>query len=343
MTTYSAGAAQILNLLHDRPVAFHPALVPMLGGPDEALFVSQLLYWDGKGSAPARWIYKTQAEWKHEIGLSRHRLRRARRRLKELGVLEERLAGMPRRLYYRLDLSALAALAGAAAEAEPDHSEPVAAEPEVSGVKSAQLDRDTGPQLVGHTYDPLVVEDVDVKPAPACPAISETTAQITMADVANPGPRDLAQIWRRVCANVRPALVSGCFAAYVEPCLLCGLEERDGRIRAHIEVPSDYERKWLVHRMGTVLPRALREELGREVEVVYCLPGEAPSAAASAPDVAPPPRAARPRDNAAPPAAATPPHSAHPLDGARRSNVSCPPSPSRPRAPPAKSRRARRR
>ena len=46
MASYSTGARQILDLLHDRVVAYHPALAPILGGPDEALFVSQLLYWE---------------------------------------------------------------------------------------------------------------------------------------------------------------------------------------------------------------------------------------------------------------------------------------------------------
>ena len=60
----------LLVLLHDRPVAYHPALVKVAGSVTAALFLSQLLYWHGKGSDP-EWIYKTQADMEEETGLSR--------------------------------------------------------------------------------------------------------------------------------------------------------------------------------------------------------------------------------------------------------------------------------
>jgi hypothetical protein len=108
---------------------------------------------------------------------------------------------------------------------------------------------------------------------------------------------------------LRPALVSGSYSAYIEPCVLFALEEREGRACAYLEVPSDLQRQWLIHRMAKVLPRAISEQLDRRVQVVYCLPGEVPTAPADPPpDVSGPPSAARQR--APPPGPATPSSSA---------------------------------
>ncbi len=100
----------ILVLLGDRPVAYHPLLAKALGSVEAAVWVSQLLYWTGKEADPEGWIYKTQAEWEDETGLSRRNQETARRNLGEegKGVLEEALKQMPARLHYRLNLDKLA-------------------------------------------------------------------------------------------------------------------------------------------------------------------------------------------------------------------------------------------
>jgi hypothetical protein len=100
----------LLELLGDRPVAYHPILSKALGGVIEAVFVSQLLYWTGKGKLSEGWIYKTQVEIEKETGLTRRNQETARKNLKELGVLQEKLKGVPATLHYRLDLNALADL-----------------------------------------------------------------------------------------------------------------------------------------------------------------------------------------------------------------------------------------
>lgn len=97
----------ILALLGDKPVAFHPMLAHVLGGVKMALFVSQLLYWHDKGQSPEGWIWKTQAEFEEETGLSRREQETARKHLCALGVLEEKLSGIPARLHYRLNTDRL--------------------------------------------------------------------------------------------------------------------------------------------------------------------------------------------------------------------------------------------
>ncbi len=78
-------------------------------GPATGIFVRQLLFWDGKGRDEEGWVYKSGEEWTEETGLSRSNQETARRKLIKAGALEEELRGLPARLYYRLDLRALAA------------------------------------------------------------------------------------------------------------------------------------------------------------------------------------------------------------------------------------------
>ncbi len=94
------------TLLEDRGPAYVPWLVREFG-PHGGLFMSQLLFWDGKGHDPDGWIYKTEKEMKRETGLTRSAQRKARKVLVGKGVLEEDHRGLPRRLYYRADLLAL--------------------------------------------------------------------------------------------------------------------------------------------------------------------------------------------------------------------------------------------
>jgi hypothetical protein len=100
----------LLKLLGDRPVAYHPMLAKALGGVIEAVFVSQLLYWYDKGKLEDNWIWKTQAEWEDETGLTRSNQETARRNLKKLGILKEQRKGVPGKIHFQLDLDRLADL-----------------------------------------------------------------------------------------------------------------------------------------------------------------------------------------------------------------------------------------
>jgi hypothetical protein len=93
-------------ILEDRGPAYVPWLVREFG-PHGGIFMSQLLFWDGKGHDPDGWIYKTEKEMERETGLTRSFQRKARKVLVGKGVLEQDLRGLPRQLYYRADLRAL--------------------------------------------------------------------------------------------------------------------------------------------------------------------------------------------------------------------------------------------
>jgi hypothetical protein len=71
------------------------------------LLLSQLLYWRERTNNPEGWVYKTHEEWEWETGLSRREQDTARRRLCNAGFIEERLAGMPARMFFRLKEEAI--------------------------------------------------------------------------------------------------------------------------------------------------------------------------------------------------------------------------------------------
>lgn len=84
-----------------RTISFRPAIARAVGGIYPALFLEQLAYWTPKASDPDGWVYKMQAEWEEETGLSRDQQETARKILKGLGVLEERYSRLDHRMFYR--------------------------------------------------------------------------------------------------------------------------------------------------------------------------------------------------------------------------------------------------
>lgn len=93
------------ELLHDigRPVAYFPALAPLLGGAGPTLFFSQLFYWNGK-EGDARGLHKTQREITAETGLTEGEQNTAREKLRTLGILREHYARLDHKMFYKLDL-----------------------------------------------------------------------------------------------------------------------------------------------------------------------------------------------------------------------------------------------
>lgn len=71
--------------------------------------LSQAVYWSKRTNEKHGWFYKTQEEWEEETGLTRREQETARRRLKEIGVLQEKYQGVPRKVYFRICAKALSA------------------------------------------------------------------------------------------------------------------------------------------------------------------------------------------------------------------------------------------
>lgn len=141
----SAAKAALLEVVTSKPIAYYAAFANVGGGVTSGVFLSQLLYWTGKGKDPDGWIYKVQSEWTAETGLTRREQETARKRLRQVGILQEKRAGVPARLYYRVDLDKLIALLAQSSMAESAKQECAnppnkdGANVQASGAESAEL------------------------------------------------------------------------------------------------------------------------------------------------------------------------------------------------------------
>lgn len=95
------------TFLTSRPIAFYPDFSAVGGSTNAGVLLSQLFYWKDKESDPDGWIYKTQKDWLNEISLTRAEQETARKKLRDAGILQEKLKGNPAKLYYRIDFDAL--------------------------------------------------------------------------------------------------------------------------------------------------------------------------------------------------------------------------------------------
>jgi len=87
----------------EKTLNYYPELGHMVG-VKASLVISQALEWTrylpnkNKG-----WFCRTREDWESSLGLTRREQETARRKLVSLGILEEKLQGMPARLWFRID------------------------------------------------------------------------------------------------------------------------------------------------------------------------------------------------------------------------------------------------
>jgi hypothetical protein len=86
---------------------FFPAVAHLLGSVTAAVFLADLMRWEGKQHDPDRWIYKTAQDIYLETGLTSHEQRTARQILRAAEIVEEKYAGLPRKLYFRINSETL--------------------------------------------------------------------------------------------------------------------------------------------------------------------------------------------------------------------------------------------
>ena len=78
-------------------------ILALAGGCVEGVVLSRAMALQNK-AGEGNWWSCTLAEWCTSLNLGRRVLERSRRRLRDLGVLEEQRKGLPARLFYRIDL-----------------------------------------------------------------------------------------------------------------------------------------------------------------------------------------------------------------------------------------------
>lgn len=101
-----------LDNLLDRPIAFNPSFKKVTGSTNAALLLSQAFYWTKRTSNQDGWFYKTRADWMDETGLTEAELDGAREKCKAVGVIEEKLKGVPATVHYRIVKSKVYELLG---------------------------------------------------------------------------------------------------------------------------------------------------------------------------------------------------------------------------------------
>ena len=89
------------------PIAFNRAYRRLTGSTVAALMLSQAVYWTLRTNDDEGWFYKTRTEWEEETGLSRSEQETARRILVATSFWEEEARGLPRRMYFRVNLDEL--------------------------------------------------------------------------------------------------------------------------------------------------------------------------------------------------------------------------------------------
>ena len=110
--------AELLLDIFDLPISFHRCLVPVTGGVTAALMLSQAI-WTSEELDPEAggWFCRSQEQWTEETGLSRWEQETARRTLRNGGFVEERRAGLPAKLWFRVRPEAVSRALRARAEA----------------------------------------------------------------------------------------------------------------------------------------------------------------------------------------------------------------------------------
>lgn len=90
-------------------VAVRPSLVRALhGNGNAAIMLSQLLYWSRRTDDPEGWFYNKQSAIEEQTGLGSDAQLKARKFLKSLGLIQDKLKGVPPTIYYCVNLAKVA-------------------------------------------------------------------------------------------------------------------------------------------------------------------------------------------------------------------------------------------
>jgi len=108
MTTNNLTERQTLFIIKEqlvRPIAYNRVFARIGGGAAAALMLSQAWYWTQTEIVQKRggWFYKSAKQWEEETGLTRREQETARKKLKERGLIQETLKGIPATVNFRIN------------------------------------------------------------------------------------------------------------------------------------------------------------------------------------------------------------------------------------------------
>lgn len=96
-----------LKIAGERPIVYQCAYARLAMSLHAGIFLSQACYWSGTKELEGGWFWKTTEEWQEETYIGREAQEAARRVLRKIGVLEEKLEGVPARLFFRVNFKQL--------------------------------------------------------------------------------------------------------------------------------------------------------------------------------------------------------------------------------------------
>ena len=97
----------LINKLLSPEIKFRPILAEVGGGATEGLFLSQLFDWTQATKSGEEWLERTYQQWHEVTYLTRREIDAARKKLKALGILEEKKVGSKQNILYKLDVLGL--------------------------------------------------------------------------------------------------------------------------------------------------------------------------------------------------------------------------------------------
>lgn len=95
----------ILRALCERIVAYNVTFAKICGSVTAGLLLSQIAYWWFKMGEKE--FYKTDKEFREELGLGRWEFQTAKKKLSLLGFITVKVKGLPPRTYYTLNVKVL--------------------------------------------------------------------------------------------------------------------------------------------------------------------------------------------------------------------------------------------
>jgi hypothetical protein len=244
----------IASLLTDRPIAYHPIIAKTVKSVTAGVFLSQFLYWTPRTKDPNGWIYKTQQDIYAETGLTRREQETARRILRDNGVLEEKRAGVPCRLYFRVNMDALVELLGEAGQEPPlpqdgGNSHPRMAEPDPPACPKAPNREVQTEQAINrkteNTIQETTTENGDTRPKPT--------------------EQHLLTTWELALEKLQESLPLGESAAHLTGTTLLQVTDT----AAYIEVPNPQALVWLERRMYSPIAKAMQGVLGKDLDLQF--------------------------------------------------------------------------
>lgn len=259
-TTPAPDRRAVEALLFDRPIAFHPTYARVGGSVAAGVFLSQLLYWHGRGADPDGWIWKTQREWQDETALSPREQVTARKQLVARGILEERRRGLPAQLYYRVNVARLMSVL-----AEPQYAAPnINAKRESSVAESADLESRHAhiqSRAKRETYHTEKTTQEDTRQVQVHRQQKTPASPLPRRDPP-PAPAEAPErVWGDVLGVLRAQTSRPNYATYLADTQLVALTADCATIQA----PRRQQAEWLAERWPALLERALAGRLGRSV------------------------------------------------------------------------------